>query len=76
MLCISVILGLQVKEDALTYSPKLPAWITTLTLEEIRGRWGSATVVAQNETQLTGKQLVMDIIQEREILTEGLDAAA
>jgi glycogen debranching enzyme len=76
MLCISVILGLQVNGNSLTYSPKLPAWITTLTLEEIRGRWGSTTVVAQNETQLTGKQVVMDIIEERENLTEALDAAA
>jgi glycogen debranching enzyme len=76
MLCISVILGLEVKGNTLSHSPRLPAWITALTLEEIRGRWGSATVVAQNETQRTGKQVVMDIIGERETLTEGLDVAA
>jgi len=75
MLCISVILGLQVKGDSLIYSPNLPAWIATLTLEEIRGRWGSATVVAQNETQPTSKQFVTELIERRETLTEELDVA-
>jgi glycogen debranching enzyme len=75
MLCISVILGLQVKGDSLIHSPKLPPWIATLTLEEIRGRWGSASVVAQNETQLTTKQFLMEVIEKRAILTEQLDAA-
>jgi len=54
----------------LTSNPVLPAWIGTLALEDIPGRWGKASVVAEQENAPTYKQLFNMVVEQR----SGFDA--
>jgi hypothetical protein len=74
MLGIRTILGLEPKGEVLTHAenPVLPYWSGTITLEDIPGRWGHATVVAKGDDQpvLTTKEIYEKVLTARSGLGE------
>jgi glycogen debranching enzyme len=74
MLGIRTLLGLEPKGDVLTSAadPVLPAWMGTLSVENIPGRWGKANVVAKGDDKkvLTTQQIYEEILSRREHLSE------
>jgi glycogen debranching enzyme len=74
MLGIRTLLGLEPKGDVLTSAadPVLPAWMGTLSVEGIPGRWGKANVVAKGDDKkvLTTQQIYEEILSRREHLSE------
>ena len=74
MLGIRTLLGLEPKGDVLTSAknPVLPAWMGTLTVDGIPGRWGRAKVVAQGDdsAMLSWKQIFESALASRSELGE------
>ncbi len=69
MLGIRTLLGLEPHGEVLKFAsdPVLPFWFGTLTLKDIRGRWGRATVVAKGDdkTTLSMKQIYETVLTAR-----------
>ena len=69
MLGIRTLLGLEPKGEVLTSAadPVVPPWMTSITVEGIRGRWGKATVSvkAKEGPVPTTKQLYETVLQRR-----------
>ena len=69
MLGIRTLLGLEPKGEVLTSAadPVVPPWMTSITVEGIRGRWGKATVSvkAKEGPVPTIKQLYETVLQRR-----------
>jgi glycogen debranching enzyme len=74
MLGIRTLLGLEPRGDVLTSTsePVLPAWMGTLTVENIPGRWGRARVVAKGDDSkiLSTKQIFEEAVSRRSELDE------
>jgi glycogen debranching enzyme len=74
MLGIRTLLGLEPKGEVLTSNKNavIPPWFGTLTVEDIRGRWGTATVSAKGDekTMLSIKQIYERILSARVELGE------
>lgn len=74
MLGIRTLLGLEPKDEILTSAPDpvLPPWMGVLTLENIPGRWGRATVTARGDEKaiLSTKQIYEEILTRRAALGE------
>jgi glycogen debranching enzyme len=65
LLGIRTLLGMEPRGETLTSNPVLPAWIGTLALEDIPGRWGKARVVAEQKNAPSYKQLFDMVVAQR-----------
>jgi glycogen debranching enzyme len=74
MLGLRTLLGLEPKGDVLTSAahPVLPFWMGTLSIENIPGRWGRASVTAKGDDGkiLSTKQIFVEILARRAELDE------
>ncbi len=74
MLGIRTLLGLEPKGEILTSAPDavLVPWMGMLTLENIPGRWGRATVTAKGDEKavLSTKEIYQQVLSRRATLGE------
>ncbi len=75
LLGIRVLLGMEPRGNVLESDPVLPAWIGTLALDGIPGRWGKAQVVAEQKGSPSYKQLFTQFVTQRVVLDK-VDKAA
>ncbi len=75
LLGIRVLLGMEPRGNVLESDPVLPSWIGTLAVEGIPGRWGKATVVAEQKGSPTYKQLYKQLVTKR-VELDKVDKAA
>jgi len=71
LLGLRVLLGMEPQGELLESNPVLPDWIGTLALEDIPGRWGKASVIAEQKNSPSYKHLFNRIVAQR----SGLDAS-
>src|SRR5262249_23659059 len=71
LLGIRTLLGMEPKGEVLTSNPVLPAWVGTLALEDIPGRWGKASVVAEQKNAPSYKQLFSMVVEQRSSFDAG-----
>jgi hypothetical protein len=57
-------------ENALSADPFLPEWIGTLAVENIPGRWGRTSVVAEQKGAPTYAQLISRVFAERNAIAQ------
>jgi glycogen debranching enzyme len=70
LLGIRVLLGMEPVENALSADPFLPEWIGTLAVENIPGRWGRTSVVAEQKGAPTYAQLISRVFAERNAIAQ------
>ena len=68
LLGIRVLLGMEPEGDKLTSDPVLPKAVRSLALSNIPGRWGRTDIVAGQEGAPSYRQMIDQVLEEREAM--------
>jgi glycogen debranching enzyme len=69
LLLFRVMLGLEPSGDRLVSNPALPAWVGSLAIRGVPGRWGRADVIAESPASASYRDIFLEWFAERRALS-------